>query len=537
MTEDRRSRGLGRADSALHPRWFFLSGGALLIAIGYFAGLVSASPTLLVALVVPLAAAHLLVHGLAKSSARPELTRHAGAGLDLVTAATVVFFFGDGASVLFVLLAALPHSLSSAGLIRPLAVIAAPTVYILGTELNRLTFNAPEATWWTPRLGAYLGAALLVTVLALLARRQASVLNRLRSIDSILRRHANGDLQPEVAAGHQPETERLERSINRTLEVQAERTKELPPVIQEISALAGRLLDQAAGMQNALNLARSIPEALQPISESDREESASNGTEDSVDLEQIRVRAAETEAEARELAELLADELSGIRKTANYLRELQRQLEHAVTLAAKLCETSGGIDALTQTILKIGRHTQVLALNAAIEAAHAGDHGQGFSIVAGRVRQLATEASQAARAVADRSAGVQTETEAIVHELQDGAETLAKLLSDSEENVAAVEQLERKSGRTLQTATQLHTVSKAQLTQRDRLVEELTQVKAARTRWLALEGPIVALLETQREAAADTDRAAHDLSLLAAALQSAMGQPSSSGSVQRNNGG
>jgi septal ring factor EnvC (AmiA/AmiB activator) len=56
-------------------------------------------------------------------------------------------------------------------------------------------------------------------------------------------------------------------------------------------------------------------------------------------------------------------------------------------------------DEVIDTIQSIASNTQMLGLNASIEAAHAREHGRGFSIVAEAVRKLSVQCSEAAESV------------------------------------------------------------------------------------------------------------------------------------------
>ncbi|WP_237401783.1 MULTISPECIES: methyl-accepting chemotaxis protein [Saccharibacillus] len=88
---------------------------------------------------------------------------------------------------------------------------------------------------------------------------------------------------------------------------------------------------------------------------------------------------------------------SGIVRSHELLKSIERisdVSEKNISTLASLQGQAESIRGIVQTIQEIASQTSLLALNAAIEAAHAGEHGKGFDIVAKEVRKLAGRVSE-----------------------------------------------------------------------------------------------------------------------------------------------
>ncbi|WP_337035472.1 methyl-accepting chemotaxis protein [Paenibacillus illinoisensis] len=78
-----------------------------------------------------------------------------------------------------------------------------------------------------------------------------------------------------------------------------------------------------------------------------------------------------------------------------------------------LHEQAGSIQGVVKTIQQIASQTQLLALNAAIEAAHAGEYGRGFDVVAKEVRKLSAMVTDSINEIRDSVKGITKEIQNI----------------------------------------------------------------------------------------------------------------------------
>jgi methyl-accepting chemotaxis protein len=106
---------------------------------------------------------------------------------------------------------------------------------------------------------------------------------------------------------------------------------------------------------------------------------------------------------AREVARTTGEEISQQRKTVEgALADIRALVGVVQTTTARLGELRSSLEGVSKTvgsIAHIANHTKILAINATVEAAHAGDAGAGFAIIAREVGDLANQTRETSQKV------------------------------------------------------------------------------------------------------------------------------------------
>jgi methyl-accepting chemotaxis protein len=100
----------------------------------------------------------------------------------------------------------------------------------------------------------------------------------------------------------------------------------------------------------------------------------------------------------------------------------------------KMAVATKELASMASDVGLIAAHTNILAINAAIEAAHAGNNGRGFSIIAKEIRSLSQTSAEAGKRIAERMVGVEQVMKATV-EMAEGASESDRLAIELSGNV------------------------------------------------------------------------------------------------------
>ncbi|MFP8713156.1 methyl-accepting chemotaxis protein [Enterobacter hormaechei] len=157
------------------------------------------------------------------------------------------------------------------------------------------------------------------------------------------------------------------------------------------------------------------------------------------------------------------------RKGGELMGQVANNMQSITDCAQQMTEIISLIDG-------IAFQTNILALNAAVEAARAGDHGKGFSVVAGEVRSLAHRSAEAAKNIKSlievtshnvtQGVNVVSEAEKNMHDIVTGSGNVSRLM---DEISASTSEQEKGISQITQASSELERVTQSNVS----MVEEL----------------------------------------------------------------
>ncbi len=212
-------------------------------------------------------------------------------------------------------------------------------------------------------------------------------------------------------------------------------TAALRKMIEEAVVIADRLqaavseVDSSMGQLDGIaNLAAKQEQSLRQHAQTAMlrlEESFASLGEVEASSREIRGATEELSLQSKNARDVVVEVCRSLTHTDEVMNDLSRNhgtMEERVNALIAQASKIGEINAWIQEIVS---QTSLLALNAAIEAAHAGEHGRGFSIVAQEIRKLAEQSAQAIK----NSTGIVHNIEAGIRQVVSSVEGEKKSVS------------------------------------------------------------------------------------------------------------
>jgi methyl-accepting chemotaxis protein len=156
----------------------------------------------------------------------------------------------------------------------------------------------------------------------------------------------------------------------------------------------------------------------------------------------------ETAAAMTEITETVRSSAVGANETNRLVRSTQADAQasskvvaDAVAAMAEIETSSREITKIIQVIDKIAFQTNLLALNASVEAAHAGEAGRAFAVVANEVRALAQRSADAAQEIGQLISNSSKQVEGGVTLVGEAGQALGRIIGSVDEISTLVGQI------------------------------------------------------------------------------------------------
>ncbi|MCR4939233.1 MAG: HAMP domain-containing protein [Treponemataceae bacterium] len=188
-------------------------------------------------------------------------------------------------------------------------------------------------------------------------------------------------------------------------------------ILANIEGIGKQVLNQSSSVSETAGAVTQISQNIDSL-EKMIENQSSSVTEASAAVEEMmgNISSVNTSVEkmASEFSALEKDTQTGIEKQ----NSVKERIDEIAEQSAMLIEANTAIES-------IASQTNMLAMNAAIEAAHAGDAGKGFSVVADEIRKLSETSTEQSHTIGDELRKIVQSIEVMVNSSNESEEAFS----------------------------------------------------------------------------------------------------------------
>lgn len=239
-------------------------------------------------------------------------------------------------------------------------------------------------------------------------------------LKSLMQEGATGNLSVRTDYRSRDEIGELSTAFNQMMDRITDLVRQTTDTAQQVLDTAGEL--ETASKQTASS-AREIAIATEEIANgaSSLAQEAEKSTELTERIgermENVVSANREMDASAREVQTASRQGTVHLDKLLTQTGSTENMVRSLVTRVDALKESTASVMKVLDVMQNITKQTNILSLNATIEAARAGAAGQGFMVVAGEIRQLASRSRESIDMVGEITDNIQSEMDETVRTL------------------------------------------------------------------------------------------------------------------------
>lgn len=246
-------------------------------------------------------------------------------------------------------------------------------------------------------------------------------------------------------------------------------------------------------------------------------------------VEQSSAAVNQTIAQIRSVSSIAEKRISSSREMNRALEDGEQKILATDSVVRQVAESVSQIQQMLELINRISAQTNLLSMNAAIEAAHAGDAGRGFSVVASEIRNLAEESGNNAKNISNALKEIILRIQEASETSRISLETFASVKGTAEEVgsafgeiTAAMSEMSSGSEQVLSALGRLNELSGTVTSGSGEIDESTKTVSAAMTRLRQISSQTRSGMEEMKISAEEINRAMADVSQLSEAVGSAV---------------